>query len=337
MVITMRKESIIGLGLIAVIVCIGIMAALYMPQSTADVKMLSNGSLSEQHSSTSGEVLGGQSPSTIVLDTVMIKGPERVMVFKTGPATVSKADVVELAKKFGVTDISEPREGDAVISVSSKDMRYNVMLYKNGGQLYEDNERVDTPNGFDIYENLPSDEEAVNIATAFLKERELLPEEAVFRKSRHNKAFKLNHSGGEPTVVYEKISLVFSRELDGLNIEGTQFMVDVGGYGDIISYFVNWKEYEPMGEYPIKTAENAFNELKQKGTSFSSGPQKPDRISIQKMYLAYYTKALAYPEDYLEPVWVFEGTASADGETIAPVTEYIPALTDNAVKSLSSQ
>lgn len=280
--------------------------------------------------------MGGQSYQNIVLGTAITNEPDRVVVYKTQSNIVTKADAIEFAKKFGMTDVNEPKEGDAVISVSSKDMSYNIMLYKNGGYRYSDYARIDTPNGIDILENLPSDEEAVRIATAFLKERDLLPEEAVFRKSKHTMAYKVNRSGGEPTVVYEKITLGFSRELNGLNVEGTQFMVDVGGHGDIISYFVNWKEYEPAGEYPIKSGEAAFSELQQKGMNVGSGPEKPDKISIDQAYLAYYTKALAYPEDYLEPVWVFKGTASANGKTIAPVTEYVPALTDDAIKSLSS-
>lgn len=332
----MRKEHIITLGSIALIIGICIMAIVFLPQGTTEDKTSGNGSFSDLSPSSRGEVLGGSSASPIVLDTPITKGPDRVMVFRTMPAVVSKADAVELAKKFGVTDINEPKEGDAVISVTSKDMRYYIMIYKNGGRLYEDNERVDTPNGIDILENLPSDDDAVKIATAFLTERDLLPEEAVFRKSKHTMAYKVNRSGGEPTVVYEKITLGFSRELNGLNIEGTQFMVDVGGYGDIISYFVNWKEYEPIGEYPVKSGETAFTELKQNGVNVGSGPEKPDKISIDQAYLAYYTKALAYPEEYLEPVWVFKGTASVNGKTITPVTEYIPALTDEAVKSLSS-
>ncbi len=321
--------------LIAVFLCVCLMAVLLLPLGIHQ-ETTSNGSLSDPQNSTSGEILGGRSSSKIVLNAVMMKAPNRVMVYKTQPTVVTKADAVEFAKKFNIIDINEPKEGDAVISVSSKDMRYRAMLYRNGGQLYEDSGRVDTPNDADFPENLPSDKDAEKIATAFLKAHDLLPDGAVFSKSTHDKTYKLNRSGGEPTVVRENIELGYSRELNGMKVEGTQFMVGVGAHGDIISFFVNWKEYEPIVEYPIKSGESAFDELKQKGIAVSSGPVKPDTISIDQAYLAYYTKALAYPEDYLEPVWVFKGTALADGKSVAPITEYIPALTDEAMKSLLS-
>ncbi|RQV96575.1 hypothetical protein EH221_04725, partial [bacterium] len=328
----MKKEHVIGLCFIAVIVGVSIMAVLLLPPSP-DQKTTSIISLSNLSASTSGEVVGGVSSHKIVLDAAITKGPDQVTVYKTQPTVVTKADAIEFAKKFNITYYNDPKEGDAVISVSSKDMRYNVMLYKNGGKRYSDYHRIDTPNGIDIPENLPSDEDAVKIATEFLKARDLLPDGAVFSKSIHDKTYKLNRSGGEPTVVRENIELGYSRKIDGMRIEGTQFMVGVGANGDVISYFVNWKEYEPIGEYPVKSGETAFTELKQNGVNVGSGPEKPDKISIDQAYMAYYTKALAYPEDYLEPVWVFKGTASVNGKTITPVTEYIPALTDDAVKS----
>jgi len=141
------------------------------------------------------EILGKQSSSNIILNTVAVQAPDQVMVYKTLPTIVTKADGIAFAKKFNITDYDEIKEGDRVISVTSKDRRFFTMLYKNGGQSYWDSDRSDNPNGLDIIENLPSDEEAEKIATAFLKERDLLPEGAVFGGSKHNKAYLLNHSG----------------------------------------------------------------------------------------------------------------------------------------------
>jgi hypothetical protein len=331
----MKKELVIGLCLIAAIVGLSFLTGL-LPITGSNQKMTNNESLSDRPLSASDEILGGLSSSKIVLNSDIVKATDRVMVYKTLPTAVTKDDAVEFAKKFNIADIDDPKEGDAVISVSSKDMRYNVMLYKNGGSRYSDYHRIDNPNGFDLLENLPSDQEAEKIATAFLQARDLMPEDAVFSGSIHDKSYKLNRSGGEPTVVRENIELGYTRKLNGLKVEGTQFMVGVGAHGDIISFFANWKKYQPIGEYPIKSGESAFAELKQKGVSVVSGPEKPDTISIEQAYLAYYTKALAYHEDYLEPVWVFKGNVMVDGKSVMPVEQYVPALTDESVKSLSS-
>jgi hypothetical protein len=331
--ITMKKKYFIGFCLIALVIGISMMVVLLQP-SGVNQKITTSEPLTSQSPSTSGEVLG-QLTSKIVLNTAVMKATDHVKVYKTLPKVVTKNDAIAFARKFNIIDYNEPKEGDAVISVSSKDMRYNVMLYKNGGSRYSDYHRIDNPNGVDLLANLPSDAEAEKIATTFLKERDLLPDGAVFGGSKHNKAYLDNQSGGEPIVDWEDILLGYTRELNGMKVEGTQFMVEVGAHGDIISFFANWKDYQPVGDYPIKSGESAFEELQQKGVSVGTGPNKPDMISVDQAYLAYHTNALAYHEGYLEPVWVFKGTAMAGGKSIAPVTEYIPALTEEAEKSLA--
>ena len=333
-VISMKKEIIIGLCLALLVIGITSIIVIFPSIGTDQKTPVAEKNLG-QSQSVSGEVLGGQSSSNIILNTVAVQAPDQVMVYKTLPTIVTKADGIAFAKKFNITDYDEIKEGDAVVSVTSKDRRYFTMLYKNGGQSYWDSDRSDTPNGLDLIENLPSDEDAEKIATAFLKERDLLPDGAVFGSSEHNKAYLLNHSGGPPTVDWEDILLGYNRELNGMKVEGTQFMVEVGAHGDIISFFTNWKYYEPVGNYSIKSGETAFEELKQKRVTTGSITNKPDTISIDTMYLAYHTQAVAYKEYYLEPVWVFKGRALVNGTTVDSVNEYIPALTDESVKSIS--
>ena len=66
------------------------------------------------------------------------------------------------------------------------------------------------------------------------------------------------------------------------------------------------------------------------------GMNNPDTsASIDEMYLAYETTAGAYKEDYLKPVWVFKGNVMVDGKSAMPIEQYIPALTDESMKSLS--
>jgi hypothetical protein len=305
--------------------------------SNDSLKVIKPDESSRLNTGSSGEVLGGLSSSNIVLNAVAVQIPDQVMVYKTLPTVVTKADGIAFAKKFNITDYNEPKEGDRVISVSSKDMRYNIELYKNGGSRYSDYNRIDTPNGLDLIENLPSDRDAEKIATAFLKERDLLPAGAFFSGSEHNKGYLLNKSGGPETVDREDILLRYTRELNGMKVEGTQFMVIVGAHGDIISFFTNWKYYEPIGTYSIKSGDTAFQELKQKGVTAGSITNKPDTISIDTMYLAYHTQAVAYKEYYLEPVWVLKGRALVNGTSVDSVKEFIPALTDESVQSISAK
>lgn len=76
---------------------------------------------------------------------------------------------------------------------------------------------------------------------------------------------------------------------------------------------------EQLGTYPIKTAQQAWENLKEgKGFIARLGDNKEGLITIRRAYLAYYD-AGQYTEFY-QPVFVFEG----DNGFIA----YVPAVTD---------
>jgi hypothetical protein len=62
----------------------------------------------------------------------------------------------------------------------------------------------------------------------------------------------------------------------------------------------------------------------------------PDTISINSVTLAYATKAGAYKEDYLEPVWVFTGEAIVNGSAVEQVSKSIPALQEVPAELISS-
>jgi hypothetical protein len=333
-VVAMKKEHVIGICLIVLIIGITGVLLVIHPMDVTQIDLKNESSI-RQDQSTIGNVAGGSLSYNIVVNAPKSNIPERIHVYKTVTPAVTKTDAIALAKKFNITDIGEINEGEPKISVSSIDMRYCLQLFKTGGMSYSDYKRSDTPNGIDIAENLPSDEEAMMIATSFLKERGLLPDGAKVGGVTHGKAYTT--SNGKTWVSWEDILVWYTRELDGMKVEGTQFEVEVGGHGDIIRFFSNWKDYQAIGEYPIITWDSSINTLKQKGISAASAPEKPDTVSINEIYLAYETTAVAYKEDYLEPVYVFKGEALKNGTAVKPVKEFVPALTNDARKTLSSE
>lgn len=328
----MKKGHVIGLCLIVLIAVIAGMVLVAHPGDVTQ-KKTNNESHTGKIQSISGEVAGGSLAYKIVVNAPKPDVPEKVTVFKTLQPAVTKDDAIAFAKKFNITNFAGIKEGDEKITVSSKDMRNRIMLFKNGGQFYVNYDRSDTPNGIDIPENLPSDDEAIKIATKFLKERDLLPDGAIVGGVSHERAYTA--SDGKTRVSWEDILVWYTRELDGMKVEGTQFEVEVGGHGDIIRFFSNWKNYEAIGEYPIKSRESSVDTLKRKGITTGTGPEKPDTVTINEIYLAYDTTAVAYKEDYLKPVWVFKGEALKNGSAVMPVKEFVPALTDDSMTALS--
>lgn len=88
----------------------------------------------------------------------------------------------------------------------------------------------------------------------------------------------------------------------------------------ILLDYIFWPiDLENFGTYPIKTADEAFEELKN-GEGFIAIEPKTSSASITKVYLAYYL-AEAY-SNYLQPVYVFEGPGFA-GFVTAVKSEFV--------------
>jgi len=254
--------------------------------------------------------------------------PEKLMVYKTMNIDNPREAIREYAKKFGFT--GEINEGDTRISIASDDVTSWVSLSKISGSAEFHNETlatIDRP--LDLPENLPSDEEAIRIATSFLKEKDRYPPGINF--SGINYEMKNGFiSKGKPVSRRESVIVWFDRTLNGLNVEGTIITVTIVGQpGEVSEYYGRWRNYKPYKELPLKTPEQALEELRKTGVS--AGLHSPGNVSIDQVYLAYHTKTGLEHEDYLEPVYMFKGHADS-----GYVEERVPALKEVPAELIQS-
>lgn len=90
----------------------------------------------------------------------------------------------------------------------------------------------------------------------------------------------------------------------------------------ILLDYVFWPiDKDNAATYPIKKAEDAFNELKDGSSTVIVEPKASD-VSITKVYLAYLLSRNYSP--YLQPVYVFEGDNFA---------AYVPAITSEYLEN----
>lgn len=82
------------------------------------------------------------------------------------------------------------------------------------------------------------------------------------------------------------------------------------------------KEEEKVAVYPLKTGDQAWQELKEKKGTIVSLGEKNNQIIIKKMFLGYYDPD-SYQE-YLQPVYVFLGEKGFVG--------YVPAIKEEYIK-----
>jgi hypothetical protein len=276
--------------------------------------------------------IAGELSHNIVLQKNLPKNTEHIMTYKVVPPQYTREDILTMGRKFNISEPYQIKGSDEGFSIREVDKDIHVLIMNTGWMEYWNSPRHSV-NSLDVPGNLPSDEEAEKIATSFLKERNLLPDDAEVRRIDHVKTYNLGNDG-QKFVTWEDIEVWYGRKLNGYPVNGTQLMLGIGAHGDPIEFITNWRNYEPYKELPVKSPNTAFDELKTRGVPV--GINKEGIVSIDNTYLAYHTKPGSQMEYYLEPVWVFKGNVTVDGRAVDSVEAYIPALTDDAVKSLAS-
>jgi len=217
------------------------------------------------------------------------KMPSKMLVYKTvRPENITEAYVRELADKyFEMPDDAEFRQngryyklktGVHILQFDSSTGFFNIFKYEKArDKLSEDRK------------DYPSDEECKKIATEYLKERGLLPEDAYLSGMADN----ISSSGA--------MSVWFERTIGKYKTwgPGSEILVEIGVGGEITKVAKRWLQYEPYKLAPIKTPQQAFKEV-QRGKGFLAGWGKVSKIS-----LAYHTLGA---DPYVQPVYYFEFT-----------------------------
>jgi len=327
----MKNKTILGITLIACFVIFAIvLAGSHLSSPSASTNDNSGKNQSNQGSSSN---IAGQLSSAISLGGTYPSPVEKILIYRDVPTKLTRDDIISLGKKFGITTTGTIKDGPQGFGIASDDLTIRAYRFNSGSTEFHNTNRMRNVNPLDIPGKLPSDDEAIEIATNFLKERDLLPEGAFFKRVEHGKMTQLVRDGPD-IVTWEDVQVWYGRTLNGLEVKGTKISIDIGGGGDVIDFYSNWREYAPYMELPLITPEEAFGELKSKGIPVDTNHQQD--VSINDISLAYRSKPGSQQEIYLEPVWVFKGNVMENGKTVRPVIEYIPALTEESVKKITS-
>ena len=185
-------------------------------------------------------------------------------------------------------------------------------------------------------ERMPSQEEAITIAKGFLSGAGKFPTDIV-EGERLVSFWKIGFDGLKSVTSLSEANIIrvdFFREnfSDGTKIVSSQ--VNSASVSVLVSgsqaegrkiVEVDYKyaniDRELFSTYPIKTAEQAFNDLKN-GNYWPASDVDNSSVTIRKMYLAYFEPISL--TNYMQPMFVFEG----DGKFVA----YVPAVTEKYVK-----
>jgi regulatory protein YycI of two-component signal transduction system YycFG len=164
-----------------------------------------------------------------------------------------------------------------------------------------------------IQKNIPSTEEAHQIATAYIQDHGGLPDDAVVHDIQQQYVKKMTN-GQEVESLPVITEVTYRRELDGLPVVGPGdfILIGIGENGKVLCYLKTWRVLDEAGQTNILTVPGALTKLKQ-GNTIESPISSYEDVTVTEMHLGYYAKATGEKQHFYNPVWIFTGTDKFGG------------------------
>ncbi|NIU85199.1 MAG: hypothetical protein GWN31_03280, partial [Candidatus Thorarchaeota archaeon] len=219
------------------------------------------------------------------------KNPSWMLVYKIVPQNITDDYVKGLAEKhFGIPQeipLSRSRglglywleTPTHLFELDPRTGFFNIVKLKENGTSYSKNRQ-----------DYPSDEECKKIASDFIKSRGLFEEGMYFSRISSKPSL-----GG--------ISVRFGRIINGYKTWNGGISVSVGKNGEIMKVSKKWREVVPWKMAPIKTAEQAFKELKEGKNAFVMAFHPKPKGKVKDITLRYNNAKIFL--EYVQPVYYF--------------------------------
>ena len=226
----------------------------------------------------------------IVFEGAFPKLPKMMMVYKVKDQNVTEASVRKFAEQyFNMPADAELKrsKGMGLYWLRSEDSLFEVD--PANGSFNIDKIGEDRPETW-VKENYPSKEECRKIAEEYLKSRNLLSEDAYFRGIADN-----IHGSGV-------MSLGFGRLIGGYKSwgPGAQILVHIGLGGEVVGVRKAWQELIPYKPYPVKSPEEALEELGKGNGVLMHGSEG----KVGEMTFRYCTSPRK--QEYVQPAYYFD-------------------------------
>ncbi len=264
--------------------------------------------------------------ATFVLETPF---PEMEDTF---PALIIKTPVItpeyveDIGKRFGFTceaGSAGPRK------IGMADETGHLMVYEDSGAIWYSIPSKINP-VVDSQPNLPSEDMAKKIAEKYLSEKGLLPAGAKLDGVVADKQLTREKGTGKILEEYNVTLQVYSstRKINGVPVvgPGNKLKVYIGDNGEVVGLLKAWKDVEPYMDIRIEAPTTAYNELTAgNGIYITPRMDQVDKVNIKNISLAYWMDPADQTQEYVLPVFVFEGEALDSKLGNVPFKGYVPA------------
>lgn len=273
---------------------------------------------------------------TYTLDTVpgdLPVFPDRINVYKIGLPTPNILALQQAKNRVTLggfadnpTKVSETKYQWKQITPPFRNIVYDI--------LSKDFELTsDFMNDIDVLSagNLKTEENAKDIAISFLKDIDSYPQDLDDEITKTNRLSIVNNTLVPATSISSTQVIAvdfFQKKIDDLpivhpSVSLVRLLVGSAGRGSqtIEGKLVHQTITDESSTYPIKSAEQAFNDLKNNNAFIVSSNSKSGVITINNVNLAYFIGEET--QEYLLPVVVFEGSDNFKAYVSAVLSDWI--------------
>ena len=183
--------------------------------------------------------------------------------------------------------------------------------------------------------DLPSDEEAREIATNYLLERGLFPADVYFEDVGIGSSCQ-NRSPTSVTVYNLTKDVRFIKKIQGLRVYTAGITVSIGENGEVVAVSNSLRKFdpEPVRDVKIVTPEQAYQRLSAGDVMIQPLSENYDKLVVTNISLGYWMATQTEPQNYIVPVYVFSCNALWDGKS-EEVFRYVPAVDPSEVQVLT--
>jgi hypothetical protein len=246
--------------------------------------------------------------------------PGKLPVYKMVYPELNEEYMKNLGAKFGLT--GEVMQDSSGFAMQNKETGAYLSIQRPTGTIkYDLVPYFDTPSEVLIKNPpvLPSDTDALKIATDFLAERDLLP-----RGNVAYKAYVGDRFGNIPTTL-----LVSFKKIIETVGPGASQRVCIGDGGKIVQVFLNPAnplELPVLETVAVKSIQQAYEEVK--AGKYYFAPSEARKVDINNTTTAYWLEAIDTNQEYVAPVYIFRGTClDSDGKQLTdPFSAIIEAM-----------
>jgi hypothetical protein len=245
------------------------------------------------------------------LDASLPDMPDTVPVYRLKYPDVTEDYALNIGNQFGVSEpsVTHFSDGFSIFTLKNDETGERLILTGTGAILYHTNMKKLYPAE---KPSLPDNETAGDIALKFLEEKGLLTPDIRVEKVV---------PGGTYDYGVAHLSVVFDYDIGDFPAAGIgkKMSVRIGDGGEVVQVHWYHAEYETTGmEVSIKTAQQAYQELINNRLMLQPlGMEEGREVRITEVSLGYYLDSMTQAQDYVYPVYVFEG-------------EYLDALDSNS-------